>query len=187
MPVVLYTDLNCPFCYATEERIAALGLEAAVEWKGVEHEPDLPIPMDVDDDVIHEELREEVGSVSGRAPEVPIALPGGKPNTRQALRVAAAAGRLTHDAGAAFRRDVYRAYWREGADLSDPEVIEAIARRHDADALNVTPDDDRQVTGWQLDWQRSPTRGVPLLVRHDGEVLYGLKDSDVLADFLRGV
>jgi predicted DsbA family dithiol-disulfide isomerase len=39
MTAVLYTDLNCPFCYATEERIEALGLVDAVEWRGIEHEP----------------------------------------------------------------------------------------------------------------------------------------------------
>ena len=186
MRAVLYTDLNCPFCYATEERIAALGLEDAVEWRGVEHEPDLPVPMDTGDEEIAAELAEEVESVQGRAAEVPIALPAGKPNTAPALLAAAAAGRATEEGGRAFRQDVYRAYWRDGHDISDPGVLRAIAQRHDGAGADVEAADRRQVAEWQLSWERAPLRGVPLLVRDDGETLYGLKPADEIAAFLSG-
>jgi predicted DsbA family dithiol-disulfide isomerase len=184
MTAVLYTDLNCPFCYATEERIAALGLEDAVEWRGVEHEPDLPVPMDTDDEEIAGELAGEVESVSGRAPEVPIALPPGKPNTARALLAAASSTRTAPDGGRAFRLDVYRAYWRDGADISDAAVLGAIARRHDGAGGDVESADRRRVAEWQIGWERAPLRGVPLLVRPDGQTLYGLKDSAEIAAFL---
>jgi predicted DsbA family dithiol-disulfide isomerase len=184
MTAILYTDLNCPFCYATEERIAALGLEHAVEWRGVEHEPDLPVPMDTRDEEIAAELADEVTSVSGRAPEVPIALPPGKPNTARALLAAASSTRAATDGGRGFRLDVYRAYWRDGADISDPAVLGEIARRHDGASADVDPADRRRVAEWQLGWERAPLRGVPLLVRADGQTLYGLKDSAEIADFL---
>jgi hypothetical protein len=79
---------------------------------------------------------------------------------------------------------VYRAYWREGADISDPGVLEAIAGRHDGAGRSVEAADRRRVAEWQLGWERAPLRGVPLLVRPDGETLYGLKDSAEIAAFL---
>jgi predicted DsbA family dithiol-disulfide isomerase len=70
VPVTLFTDLNCPFCYATETRLARLGLGDRITWRGVEHEPELPVPMERDDAEIAAELATEVESVKSRAPDV---------------------------------------------------------------------------------------------------------------------
>src|SRR5687767_3242019 len=123
MAIALFTDLNCPFCYATEQRLERLGVADRIVWRGVEHEPDLPVPMDVGDAAIAAELAEEVESVSARAPEVPIALPAGKPNTAAGLVAAAAAMRADPVRGAAFRQALYQAYWRDGRDISEPAVL----------------------------------------------------------------
>ena len=184
MRAVLYTDLNCPFCYATERRLGALGVEHEVEWRGIEHEPDLPVPMLVGDEDLLAELTEEVTSVRERAPEVEIRLPPGKPNTAQAVRVAAAAHRVDPDRGRDFRQAVYRAFWTEGSDISRSGVLDEIAHEHGLAELDVLPADELLVTSWRLDWERSPLRGVPLLIREDGEVLYGLKDVETLERFV---
>ena len=183
---MLYTDLNCPFCYATEQRLEALGVQDRVEWRGVEHEPDLPVPMMLDDDELIEEVADEVDQVRTRAPEVAIARPGGKPNTARAILAAAAADRIDQDRARAFRHAIYRAFWVDGADVSHPEVLAALAREHGLAAVEPHPEDDLRVTGWRLDWERSPLRGVPLLVRSDGEILYGLKDTETLSRFMDG-
>ncbi len=47
------------------------------------------------------------------------------------------------------------------------------------------PEDALTVTSWRLEWERSPLRGVPLLVREDGEIVYGLKDVETLERFIR--
>ena len=185
MAVRLFTDLNCPFCYATEVRLEALGLSERVEWRGVEHEPDLPVPMDVEDEDLMQELDDEVTSVSSRAPEVPIALPPGKANTAAGLLATAAALRTDPERGAAFRRAVYRAFWVDGSDISSPEVLDEIARGHGLPDLDARREDDVTVASWRLEWERSPLRGVPLLVRDDGETLYGLKDTETLAAFVK--
>ena len=184
MDAVLYTDLNCPFCYATETRLDALGVQDRVEWRGVEHEPDLPVPMMVDDLDLNEEVADEVAQVQARAPEVAIAPPTGKPNTAQAILAAVAAARVDPERARAFRHAVYRAFWVDGTDVSLPDVLETLAREHGLRALEPQPEDDLRVTNWRLDWERSPLRGVPLLVRADGEVLYGLKDREALARFM---
>jgi predicted DsbA family dithiol-disulfide isomerase len=186
MATTLYTDLNCPFCYATETRLGALGLQDRIEWRGVEHEPDLPVPMMLDDEELNEEVAEEVDSVRSRAPDVEIAQPTGKPNTARAIAFAAAAERTDPERGRAVRDAIYRAFWVDGADISQPEVLEALAARHGLDAVAPRHEDDLRVASWRLDWERSPLRGVPLLVRDDGEVLYGLKGIDELERFVRG-
>ena len=185
MPTLLFTDLNCPFCYATERRIEALGLSEAVEWRGVEHEPGLPVPMERDDEELTAELAEEVASVRSRAPEVPISLPSGKPNTDRALRAAAAAGRVDPVRGQPFRLALYEAFWRDGRDISDPAFLRELAAEHGLPELEPTREDELQVAGWRLDWERSPLHGVPLLVRSDGETLYGLKETPAIERFLR--
>jgi predicted DsbA family dithiol-disulfide isomerase len=184
MEVVLYTDLNCPFCYATEQRLGALGAHDRVEWRGVEHEPDLPVPMLTDDEELSEELADEVAQVRSRAPEVEIAQPAGKSNTAHALEFAAAAERLDPVRGREVRHAIYRSFWAEGRDISRPEVLVEIGREHGLPDVEVRPEDKMRVTSWRLDWERSPLRGVPLLVRSDGEVLYGLKDVETLASFV---
>jgi predicted DsbA family dithiol-disulfide isomerase len=185
MAVTLFTDLNCPFCYATEQRLEQLGVSDRIAWRGVEHEPELPVPMALDDVEIAAELAEEVESVRARAPEVDIAVPPGKANTAAGLLATAAALRVDALRGAAFRRAVYRAFWRDGRDVSDPAVLEALARDQGLPALATRPEDAVTVASWQLQWQRSPLRGVPLLIRDDGETVYGLKDVDTLARFVR--
>jgi predicted DsbA family dithiol-disulfide isomerase len=184
MRAVLYTDLNCPFCYATERRLEALGAHDLVDWHGVEHEPDLPVPMLTGDEDLTAELTEEVTAVRARAPEVEIALPLGKPNTALAVRAAAAAERIDPGRGRAFRNAVYRAFWTGGADISSRELLDELAREHGLAALAIRPEDDLRVASWRLDWERSPLRGVPLLVRDDGESLYGLKELDTLERFI---
>ena len=185
MDVVLYTDLNCPFCYATEQRLGALDAHDLVEWRGVEHEPDLPVPMDMDDDDLNAELADEVAQVRSRAPEVEITQPAGKANTAFALEFAAAAERTDPERGREVRRAIYRAFWADGKDISSPDLLAGIALEHGLDSVEVQSEDKLRVTSWRLDWERSPLRGVPLLARSDGEVLYGLKDSETLAGFVR--
>ena len=44
-PFTLFSDFNCPFCYALHERLHRLQLLDHCAWKGVQHAPYLPIPM----------------------------------------------------------------------------------------------------------------------------------------------
>ena len=185
MRVTLFTDLNCPFCYSTEQRLERLGISDQVVWRGVEHEPELPVPMAHGDLAILAEVTEEVESVRSRAPEVTIAVPPGKANTAAGLLAAAAALRVDAVRGAALRQAVYSAFWRDGLDISDPAVLDALADDVGLPPRQTRPEDALTVASWRLEWERSPLRGVPLLVREDGEIVYGLKDVDTLERFVR--
>ena len=185
MRVTLFTDLNCPFCYSTEQRLERLGVSGQVAWRGVEHEPELAVPMARGDLEILAELAEEVEAVRSRAPEVAIVVPPGKANTAAGLLAAAAALRVDAGRGAAFRQAAYSAFWRDGLDISDPAVLDELADDVGLPPRQTRPEDALTVASWRLEWERSPLRGVPLLVREDGETVYGLKDVGTLERFVR--
>jgi hypothetical protein len=42
---LLYSDFNCPFCYAMHERLYEMNLLTRCEWRGVQHASHLPRPM----------------------------------------------------------------------------------------------------------------------------------------------
>jgi predicted DsbA family dithiol-disulfide isomerase len=181
---VVFSDPNCPFCYALEEQLHALALDGCIRWCGVQHAPHLPVPMAPADRVLAHELPAEVRTIRARAPDVEIAVPPGKPNTELAVQYGAAALRADPTAGRRFVRSLYRAFWTEGRDLSDPDVLAALA--HHAGLTGLRPDAAAAgvAKSWHQTWQRTGLGGVPLVLRSDGRVLYGLVDSAELRDFL---
>ncbi|CAB4922308.1 unannotated protein [freshwater metagenome] len=184
--VVLYSDPNCPFCFATEERLDRLGALHDVEWRGVQHAPGLPVPMVPTARPGGEDLAGEVAAIRRLAPEVAIKTPPGKPGTAEAIRWGAAALMADPRAGRTFVRDLYRALWTVGADLSDPAVLRGLADRAGLDALHPGPDAANTTAAWQAAWHDTGLPGVPQLVRDDGQVVYGLADASVLRAFLAG-
>lgn len=178
----IYSDFNCPFCYATHERLERLDLHDRVRWRGVQHAPELPLPMRPAAGPFAIELAREVESIRLRAPEVPIEVPPGKPNTGPAIELAAAAtGELAGD----LVLDLYRRFWRDGEDLSDPAVLAAAAADVSAGGGAATGRDGAALArDWQREWSRLGIGGVPLLIAADGRYLYGLKDAEELAGFL---
>jgi predicted DsbA family dithiol-disulfide isomerase len=184
MQAILYSDFNCPFCYALGERIHAAGLADRVEWRGVQHAPQLAIPMAPADAHLGAELQEEVRAIRRLAPEIVIAAPPGKPNTASAI--AAVASALGSDALNAqrFKDALYRAFWQQGADLSDINILAKLAGENGlpdtwrADAVS------HSVSRWQAEWMMG-FRGVPAILRADGQKLEGLVSAQVLRDFLK--
>jgi predicted DsbA family dithiol-disulfide isomerase len=181
---LLFSDFNCPFCYALGERVEQAGLSGRVAWRGVQHAPHLPEPMAPAGPGLSQELSQEVEGIRRLASEVPIALPKGKPNTRRPIeRVAAALARDPAKAHALELR-LYRELWRNGTDISRPEVLEALAQEHGLGGLSVSAEAERTATAWQRAWELSGARGVPALIRQDGARLVGLAKAEDLKKFL---
>ena len=74
------------------------------------------------------ELRHEVTLVQRLAPGLPISLPSGKPNTRDAFELAASLLRQEIGRGMECVWEAYRVFWCEGQDLSDPAVLDRLAK-----------------------------------------------------------
>jgi predicted DsbA family dithiol-disulfide isomerase len=182
---VLYSDFNCTFCYAFGERIIALGFADRIEWRGVQHAPQLPTPMVHAGPTFASELAREVQFVQRLAPEVSIALPRGKPNTAQAIAAVAAA--MDQDRSKAHRlaTSLYRVFWQHGTDISDPSAIQDLARGAGVPDLTITPHTAERVTAWYGAWMDRGVGSVPDLIRQDGESITGLVDVDTLRRFVQ--
>lgn len=177
----LYSDFNCPFCYALHERLHDLQVIDRCEWRGVQHAPHLPRPMKPWDGSLGAELRHEVAVVQRLAPRLPIALPPGKPNTRPAIELAVGLLRMDCERGMAFVRNTYRAFWCEGKDISDPSVLTGLA------GGDVPVDADGRSRGiaqeWEEAWHATGRGGVPLIVSPDGYLLVGCVPEESVRQF----
>lgn len=186
----LYSDFNCPFCYALHERLHGLEVMDQIEWRGVQHAPHLPVAMVTWGGHLGVELKQEVEMVRRLAPELPIIVPMGKPNTGRAIAAAARALHLDHSRGSVFVRALYRRFWCDGQDLSDQEVLrkEALRQGFTAEELveaGATPV-DRLLNTWGDQWEETEHQGIPLLQRQDGRLLVGLVSLETLKTFLAG-
>lgn len=186
-PVVLYSDFNCPFCYAMHERLHAYGVSDRIEWRGVQHAPHLPVPMARWNGLLMEELRHEVEMVGRLAPGLPIALPEGKPNTRPAIHLGARALAADASRGAALVDRLYRLFWCEGQDISDATVLADAVLSAGLDQHQLAGNEEqaeRMLQAWTDTWYRTGQAGVPLLERVDGMLLVGLAREGDLRRFL---
>jgi predicted DsbA family dithiol-disulfide isomerase len=183
---ILFSDFNCPFCYAMHERLHEMNLLALCEWRGVQHASHLPRPMKPWQGSLGAELRHEVSVVERLAPGLPIALPPGKPNTRPAIEQAVALLRRDHALGMAFVRETYRAFWCEGKDISDPAVLSKLVEQvggSPEDAGTINGEDRRMAQEWEAAWHRTGQAGVPLMVSPEGYLLVGCAPSEDVRRF----
>ena len=186
----LYSDFNCPFCYAMHERLHELGVMEAISWQGVQHAPHLPTPMAAWAGHLGLELRQEVEMVRRLAPELTIAVPKGKPNTRTAIAVSARALRADPLRARDFIRSIYRLFWVDGQDVSDEGLLQREAERHGFQGPELVgptaPPVEQVLRDWGDQWGETEHQGVPLLQRSDAQVLVGLVPMETLQRFLAG-
>jgi len=183
---LLYSDFNCPFCYALHERLHEENVLARCEWRGVQHASHLPRPMKPWQGMLGAELRHEVTVVQRLAPGLPIALPPGKPNTKPAIEQAVALLQRDRSQGMSFVRETYRAFWCDGKDISDPDVLRRLVEQAGGSpgGMDSTGAASRQVAQeWELAWHRTGQAGVPILVSPEGDLLVGCVPSDQIRRF----
>jgi predicted DsbA family dithiol-disulfide isomerase len=180
-PFLLYSDFNCPFCYALHERLYDLDLLNRCTWHGVQHAPHLPRPMKPWQGALGAELRHEVSVVQQLAPALPIVLPPGKPNTRPAIEQAALLLRQDREKGMEFVRKVYRAFWCDGEDISDSLVLKQLG----GDGSSEIADEPcrHTVQEWEAAWHATGQAGVPLIVSPTGYLLVGCVPADRVRRF----
>lgn len=177
----LFSDFNCPFCYALHERLYDLNLIDRCDWRGVEHAPHLQSPMKPWQGSLGAELRHEVTVVQRLAPGLPIALPSGKPNTKPAIERAVALLSLNRTKGMEFIRQAYRAFWCEGRDISERKVLVDLAGDSMEEASN---DSSRRIAQeWETAWRATGQAGVPLILSPDGDLLVGCVPIEDIVGF----
>ena len=113
----LFVDLNCPFCFCQIERVVSLDLCEKIWWKGIEHEPELPVPSKRDHGS-ESDIASEIFKLSQRESEFKILDPGFRPNSRLANQWLCAVTRICPTRLWETVHAVAVALWREGKDIS---------------------------------------------------------------------
>lgn len=184
---IVYSDFTCAECYGLNEQLVALGVSAAVQWRGVQVDPALGVPMRSLDRRALDRIEDEIHEVLRRVDAVVMHLPRGKPRTLKAIVAVASVMRQQPARAAVYRDALYRAYWRDGTDLS---VVSELQRVADLAAVPRFveldhPDAEETVENWDLDWATERLGGVPRVIRSDGKILWGLKPMHEATAFFR--
>jgi len=127
------------------------------------------------------ELKHEVAVVQRLAPNLPIIVPSGKPNTLPAIELAVTLLQNDLQGGMKFVRRIYRAFWCDGQDISDPAVLKQLAGEQsveDVGAQNLVV-----AQKWETAWHATGQNGVPLLVSPDGDLLVGCVPPEQVRQF----
>ena len=189
MEFTIYSDFTCAECYGLNEQLVAFGLSGSerVRWKGVQHEPALGAPMRALERRALNRVDDEISEVKRRVSGIVMHLPKGKPNTKKAIIAVASVMRQQPARAAAFRDAIYRAYWRDGTDLSVMAELQGIADHSGVPRIVSLdhPDADPMVENWDLDWATERLGGVPRVIRGDGKIIWGLKPTDEASAFFQ--
>lgn len=179
MRLVLYGDFNCPYSYLASVRadvLAAAGV-ATIDWRAVEHDPEITVPTAPPDDDLALMLQREVDEVRGLLREgerLTIRVPPFQPNTAAACSLlAAATGADAH----LLRRRIFEALWAHRVDIGTPELLADVT-----DHASPSADGEARVRRWRQEWHAVERPVVPMLVLPDGYLSRGLGALARLAD-----
>jgi len=183
---IIYYDFTSAESFVLNEIVQAIPGAPGIAWRGVQADPTLPPLMTALNRRALARLELEIADATRAKPDVQMALPGGKPNTRRALQAVASVGRMHAARGTDFRTALFREYWWMGHDLSDMAVIRRVAAQ-----VGVPPwvDFERQSAqseqvSWELAWQAERLGGVPRVIRSDGQILWGVSSESEVRAFL---
>ena len=144
--ITVFSDYVCPFCYLEEPDLARVrekfGDMVGVDWRAYELRPD-PIPtLDPDGEYLHRVLNASVYPMA-RSLGKTLRLPPVQPRSRKALEAA----ELARERGRfdAMHNALFRAFFEEGRDIGDVEVLLDIGGSVglDREGLRVALDEGR--------------------------------------------
>jgi predicted DsbA family dithiol-disulfide isomerase len=173
--LVLYGDFNCPFSALDSDRAARLEQTgtATVDWRAVEHAPDISRTGDSAASIeeVDREL-EQVYALLVDGEDLHLARPARPSNSRAAVEAYAA---VEPNRRAEARVALFRAYWSDGRDLSDEQLLASLGGGEQSIDLTAS---------WRSEWLAADRPIVPMLRLADGYVSRGLGALARLADML---
>jgi predicted DsbA family dithiol-disulfide isomerase len=143
LKIVMFSDYICPFCYVGFETMRRLKHEFDIEleWRGFQIHPDWPaegIPAaqarETPDPASRVALWERIGAMAD-AVGFSIKPPAMLTNSRAAL----AATEFARESGRdeALEERIYRAYFNDGVNIGDAQIVARLAGEAGLDAVEV--------------------------------------------------
>jgi len=123
MNVTVYYDYICPFCYLGAKRILGLSKEfnLTIDWKGIEIHPEFPPQGKKRTKTLKSKSFAETIREMAKEDNIEIKLPGYATNSRLSLEASEFAkikGKFLE-----FHIGVYEAYFLEGRNIGDIEIV----------------------------------------------------------------
>jgi predicted DsbA family dithiol-disulfide isomerase len=133
IPIILYSDFACPFCYIAEQGILPRLREEfsiSIEWIGFELHPETPLGGKLLTSIF--ETQELLGMQDyimqfAKDFDVSINFPDRIPNTKKALAILEYARQ--EDKFDLFKENAMQAYWQSGLNLEDDKHLAQIAEQ----------------------------------------------------------
>jgi 2-hydroxychromene-2-carboxylate isomerase len=186
VPLIIYYDFTSAESFAIHEIARAHARAGDIEWRGVQVDETLPVPMTILDRRARGRLEMDISDALKAWPSGRLEVPRGMPNTKLALQSVASVERMHRTRADDFRAALFNAFWHRGEDLSDIAIV-----RRAADAAGVPPwaelgNQAAQGTqvSWELAWKTERFGGVPRVIRGDGQILWKLKSEAETRAFL---
>lgn len=183
--LLLYEDLNCPFCYALTTALHAAHLDQHITWRGIEHVADAPTPWASPGAALAAMISSEVDTVRTRCPGLPIKVPRGQPNTHLATLAVTDAFESDPAVGHRLKGNIKHALFVENRDISSPAFIDAARASCGLPPLVVTPRMSEKLSCWQKEWEQKQPRMIPMLVPGVGPPRLGLGTPEEAVEFVR--
>ena len=195
LKIEMFSDYVCPFCYVGFETMRRLKLEFdfQLEWRGFQIHPDWPaegIPTDkvrgLGDRESRAALWERINAMAG-AVGISMKPPAVLTNSRAAL----AATEFARESGRdeALEERIYRAYFNEGENIGDANVVARLAGEAGLDAGEVaaaikSPKYEMQLKNNSLVAHQRGVSGVPTFFIGEFQ-LVGAQSLDAMRAILK--
>lgn len=184
MTLIMYADFHSPECFLAGRRADVLAAaRVPVDFRAVEQQPELPVPgrrlSPADQDALKTRFEELTGLLLPDE-SLPWTMPPITPKTEAA--VSAYAEIYGSPVESDVRRLLFELYWREGADIGNPNVLRsplagAVLRAGaHADPLRqfgyavsvngapITIDACQRIRSWRAEWQDLGAPALPVLL-----------------------
>lgn len=187
--LVVYGDFSCPRSYLASRRLdalAATGVE--VDWRAVESDPTLPVTGRLLGASDQHDMASAAALLTSDE-DLPWLPPELVPKTQAA--VAGYAEAYGVGVGPDVRRVLFAAYWTDGADIGNPEVLRTrlvgpMLRGSSAvDPVRmsglavsgnrgpITTQAWRRIAAWRAEWAALGGRDLPVVIDGDGSLAAG--------------
>ena len=165
------------------ERIEKLGLSSKIEYCFVEHAPGFN--RQAMTEAQEALLTHEFNLIKQRAKDVAVKYPGKVVNSQLALQSLTSLELIDAVKGAQYRSLLYRAYWLQGKDISDPQVLHELLLSIGEKGLTITDEGRNKNKRDQKEWELGAfERRIPVMESANEQVMLGLQNNDSIKDFI---